>query len=101
MAKYCGMIGFAETVETSPGVWTPQITERKYYGDLNRNSRRLQSANQVNDNIVISNELSIVADKHAIDNFHTIRYAMFKGIKWKVETAELQYPRLILTLGGE
>lgn len=101
MAKYCGMIGFAETVETSPGVWTPQITERKYYGDLNRNSRRLQSANQVNDNIVISNELSIVADKHAIDNFHAIRYAMFKGVKWKVETAELQYPRLILTLGGE
>ena len=54
MGKFYGSIGYAETVETSSGVWVEQITERKYYGDVNRDSRRLQSANQLNDNINVS-----------------------------------------------
>ena len=31
MAKYYGKIGYAETVETAPGVWKEQITERNYF----------------------------------------------------------------------
>ena len=100
MAKYYGKIGYAETVETNPGVWTEQITERSYYGDMIRNTRRLQSAEQVNDNINIANDLSIIADPYAINNFHTMRYAEFMGTKWKISNVEVQYPRLILTLGG-
>lgn len=100
MAKYYGKIGYAETVETNPGVWTEQITERSYYGDMIRNTRRLQSAEQVNDNINIANDLSIIADPYAINNFHTMRYAEFMGAKWKISNVEVQYPRLILTLGG-
>lgn len=100
MAKYCGKIGYATTVETTPGVWSEQIVERKYYGDLTRNSRRLQSPDKVNDDIVIANQLSIVADPYAMSNFHSIRYAEFMGAKWKVSDVEVQYPRLILTLGG-
>lgn len=65
MAKWFGAIGFAETLETAPGVWVEQITERHYYGDVNRNVRRLQGANQVNDDIDISNTISIVADPYA------------------------------------
>lgn len=100
MAKYYGKIGYAETVETNPGVWTEQITERSYYGDMIRNTRRLQSAGQVNDNINIANDLSIIADPYAINNSHTMRYAEFMGAKWKISNVEVQYPRLILTLGG-
>lgn len=100
MAKYCGKIGYATTVETTPGVWSEQIVERKYYGDLTRNSRRLQSPDKVNDDVVITNQLSIVADPYAINNFHSMRYAEFMGAKWKVSDVEVQYPRLILTLGG-
>ena len=100
MAKYYGKIGYAETVETNPGVWTEQITERSDYGDMIRNTRRLQSAEQVNDNINIANDLSIIADPYAINNFHTMRYAEFMGAKWKISNVEVQYPRLILTLGG-
>lgn len=100
MAKYYGKIGYAETVETNPGVWTEQITERSYYGDMIRNTRRLQSAEQVNDNINIANDLSIIADPYAINNFHAMRYAEFMGAKWKISNIEVQYPRLILTLGG-
>ena len=100
MAKFYGKIGYASTVETKPGVYEEQIVERSYYGDLIRNTRRLQSADQVNDDINISNEISIVADPYATNNFHTMRYAIFMGTKWKISNVEVSYPRLILTLGG-
>ena len=100
MAKYYGVIGYAETVETAPGVYEEQITERNYYGELVRNTRRLQTSDQVNDNINIANEISIIADPFATQNFHAMRYIEFMGAKWKITNVEVQYPRLILTLGG-
>lgn len=101
MAKWFGEIGFGETTETSPGVWTETTTSRNYYGDLIRNSRRLQtSSEKVNDDLNISNQLSIVADPYATENFHMMRYATVMGSKWKITDVEVQYPRLILTLGG-
>jgi hypothetical protein len=99
MAKYCGKIGFAVTEETKPGVWTEQMVERRYYGDLTRNTRRLQSSGNLNDNVTISNQISIVADPFANENFHAMRYAEFMGTKWKIASVEVQYPRLILELG--
>lgn len=98
--KWFGTIGYAETVESKPGVWKEQITEREYFGDLIRNSRRLQSTDKVNDNVDISNEISIVSDPYAYENFHSMRYAEFMGAKWKITNVEVQYPRLTLTLGG-
>ena len=65
MAKFYGVIGYAVTEETKPGVWAEKIIERMYYGDLTRNTRRLQSAEQLNDNINVANEISIVADPFA------------------------------------
>ncbi len=100
MAKFFGPIGFAELAETSPGVWDEKITERDYYGDLIRNVRRLQSSDKVNDDINVSNEISIVADPFANENFHSMRYVEFMGAKWKITSVEVQYPRLILTIGG-
>ena len=102
MAKWFGTIGYAETVETSPGVWEEKITTRSYYGELLRNTRRLQSADQLNDNIVVANEISILADPYAMDHFHSIRYVEFSGSLWKVDTVtvETNCPRLTLTLGG-
>lgn len=100
MAKWFGLIGFAETVETTPGIWEEQITTRSYYGDMNKNTRRLQTVDQLNDNINIANELSIVADPYAMDHFHSMRYVEFHGNTWKVSSVEESYPRLVLTLGG-
>lgn len=101
MAKWFGIVGYGITVETKPGVWTEKIVERDYYGDLIRNSRRLQSSSEkVNDDLTISNQLSIVSDPYAYENFHSMRYVKFMGAKWKVTDVEVQYPRLILTLGG-
>lgn len=100
MAKFYGAIGYAETVETAPGVWKEQITERKYYGEMIRNTRRLQTADQLNDNINISNEISIVSDPFAIHNFHSMRYIEYMDAKWKISSVEVRYPRLILSVGG-
>ena len=100
MAKWFGKIGYAVTSETRPGIWEEVIVERNYYGDMTRNSRRLQAASQVNYDININNELSIISDPYAMNSFHTMRYAEFMGTKWKITNVEVQYPRLILSLGG-
>lgn len=99
MAKYYGKIGYAITEEVKPGVWKKRITEREYFGDVIRNTRRLQSSGNLNDNIIVSNEISIVADPFANENFHSILYVEFMGTKWKISNVEVQYPRLILTIG--
>lgn len=100
MAKFYGEIGYITTVEQRPGVWVPKITERLYKGELIRNTRKLQGVDKVNDDINIANDISIVADPFAYENFHSMRYVKFMGTKWKVTGVEVQYPRLLLTLGG-
>ncbi len=100
MAKWYGKVGFSETTETSPGVWEEEITERPYYGDIVRNHKRWESGENLNDNISLQNELSIVSDPYAVQNFHCIRYAEFMGTKWRVTAVDVQYPRLSLSLGG-
>lgn len=98
--KFCGNIGYVQTVEIEPGVWEEKIVERKYFGDVSRKTSRYQSSGGVNDNIVISNNISIVADPYANENFQHMRYVVFMGTKWKIENAEIQYPRIMLSIGG-
>ncbi len=100
MAKFFGAIGYAVTSETRPGVYEEQIIEREYFGDVNRNIRKLENSEHLNDDINISNEISIVSDPFANENFYSMRYAEFMGTKWKITSVEVKYPRLILTLGG-
>lgn len=100
MGKWYGKICYAETVETEPGIWNEEITERVYFGDSIRNTRMLQNSSGINDNLNVGNQISIVADPYAVQNFHAMRYVEFMGSKWKISTVEVQYPRLILTLGG-
>lgn len=101
MAKFYGSIGYSTSVEITPGVWQDQITERKYSGDLIRNTSRWStSSDSTIDDININNQISIIADPYAYQNFHSMKYAEFMGTKWKITNVEVQYPRLILTMGG-
>ena len=102
MAKFFGVVAYAETKETSPGVWTEEITERNYSGDiLENNVRRNANSDSTNDNLVIDTRISIVSDPYAMQHFHSIRYVEFMGVKWNVSSVNPnQRPRLILTLGG-
>lgn len=101
MAKFYGKIGYAKPVQNTPGVWDETIIEKEYYGDLIRNtSRYQQTSSTTNDDINISNNISIVADPYASENFQHMRYVEFMGAKWKISNVEIQYPRIILSIGG-
>lgn len=106
MARFFGEIGYRITAETTPGVWRPQLYTRNYFGDLVKNRSSIysglnsQEIGKVNDDINLSNNISIVADAFAYENFHNIIYVEYLGVRWKVNSVEVQRPRLILTLGG-
>lgn len=103
MPKFYGTIGFVTTKEDpeNPGIWIESTVEKHYCGDLVRNLRRLYTtSNTVNDSINISNEISIVADPYAQQNMYAMRYVVFNGAKWKIETIDVEYPRLRLSIGG-
>lgn len=100
MAKFYGKIGYGATVEKAPGVWEDVITEISYFGDVIRNTRRLQEGEFVNDNLSVNNSISIVADAYANKHFFAIRYVEWMGALWTISDVEVQSPRLLLRLGG-
>ncbi len=100
MAKYYGKIGFAETVESSPGIWEEGIVEHSYYGEIAQNRRNYITGSTINGTLTINNQISILADAYANQNFMNIRYAEFNGSKWKVESISVERPRLVLTLSS-
>lgn len=100
--KFSGKIGFwGEEKEVSPGIWRPEIVEKKYVGEVLRNNRKLQdSNNKQNPNLTINNQISILSDLYARQNWNAIRYVEWNGVKWEVSSIEINYPRLILEIGG-
>ena len=100
MAKWFGKIGYVVTEETEPGVWEETITEREYFGDMTSDRRKRQNSGEVNDDINLSNVISIVADPFAYQNCSNMAYVEIMGSKWKISDVEVQRPRLILTVGG-
>lgn len=102
VAKFYGEIGYGETVEDPPGsgVWVDVIVERKYYGDVIRNTRKLQEGEYLNNDLSVSNSISIVADAYANEHFFAIRYIRWAGALWTIYEVEAQRPRLLLRLGG-
>lgn len=105
MARFHGTIGFIRTEEydpvNHPSVWRETSTERDYYGTVMRNTRRWdQNSNSSNDNLVINNTISIVADTYANENIGAMKYVRWNGCLWSITNIELQRPRIILTIGG-
>lgn len=100
--KFYGQVGFAKTVEepVGSGVWVDKVFERNYYGDVNRITRRLDQNQQRNDDINVSNEISIVSDPFITQNIPWIKYVKWNCAAWKVSSVEVQFPRLILSIGG-
>ena len=105
MAKYYGKVGYVDTIETDPvnhpGVIAEAvIDEHYYYGDILQNNRRFEKGDGLNDDLNIRNEISILADPFAMKHFAKIRYIEWLGSRWKVTDVKVEYPRLILTVGG-
>lgn len=101
MAKFYGPIGYAETNETSPGVWTSEIVEQNAVGDVLRMpSNWSTNSESTNDDLKFSGQISIIADSYVLSHYSSMKYVVFMGAKWKVTDVNPQHPRLILTLGG-
>lgn len=103
MAKWYGKIGYVESVEDEerPGVWVNKVTEREYYGDVIKHTNRWSSSSDsTNDNLTLNNQISVISDTFAEENFRFMKYIEFMGAKWKIDSADVQRPRLILTMGG-
>ena len=101
--KFSGMIGFELGMiedPDRPGVFNPGIVEKHFKGDVLNRTSRWQSSETVNDNFNVSNRISVVSNKFLDDNLSSIKYIVFKGVKWKVNSITLQPPRLILEMGG-
>lgn len=101
MAKFYGKVGYLSTEETSPDVYSEVLTERLYKGDVLRNQKRYQASEGLNDDVIVNNSISIVADNYAYENAFAIKYVQWMGVLWKVTSIEIQRPRIILSLGGK
>lgn len=100
MTKFFGEIGFSQTTETAPGVFTDSIEPREYYGDIERQGRRWENSETVNDDLIINNYISVLADDFAYENVGNMKWVSALGSKWKIKSVEMAYPRIKLTLGG-
>lgn len=100
MSKFSGMIGYGMDGEIVDGVWSPEIVERHYYGDVIENIAKQDATEYLNDDIALQNQISILADPYAYQNFASIKYIEYMGVRWKVKSIRVQRPRLILTIGG-
>lgn len=99
MARFYGPVGYVKSVETAPGVWEDSVTEHNSGGDVLRSGRRLNSGENLNDNLSAVNTFSLLIDGYATENLFAIRYIKWMGSYWKVSTVEIQVPRLLLTIG--
>lgn len=102
MARFYGPIGFVDTIEDPPdsGIWIEVPIERKYRGEISRNTRRWDNGEHLNKNLNISNTISIVADPYISNHLNSIRYIKWLGGYWEVSSVDVAYPRLTLSIGG-
>lgn len=98
--KFYGTIGFGYEEETAPGVIENKYEERQVYGDVLSNVRRWDTDSDVNDDLNVTNRISIVANRFFFEHMGMMKYVVWNGTKWKIKSAEIVRPRILLTLGG-
>ena len=103
MARYYGRIGFLrEEIESEdrPSRYVPVMEERFYSGELWKNTTNQQTAEKPVDDFGINNDISIVADAYALNNFSSMKYVEFMGTLWEVRSVTVEHPRLRISFGG-
>ena len=80
------------------------MIEKPCRGDLIKNIGRNEPSGEVHDDLSLANQVNIVADPYAMEHLGVMRYLKFSfpkiGGVWKINSAELIYPRVKLELGG-
>lgn len=98
--KFYGPIGFSAQIEMEPGIWQDKIVARMYFGDIKKNYRSYTSTSEMNDKIRIGSTLiSVVSDGYLDKHIGEMRYVEYLGVRWKIQSIEVSYPRVEITLG--
>lgn len=103
MPKFYDAVGYAESREGTgdrEGIMEDVVIERRYFGDVLRNTRKWESGSDILDNFRVNNQISVMADDYAYEHFYAIKYVKWMGTYWTVTNIEVQRPRLLLTIGG-
>lgn len=101
--KFSGMIGFwVGDEKIKDGVYKSSIVEKQYTGDILKNNRRFQQVeNQQNENLQVTARISVISNLYMQTNWHSIKYVVWNGVKWKVNSVDItSQPRAIIELGG-
>ena len=101
MAKYRKL---SRTSSQRKALLRGQVTQLLVNGKIvttEANRWDIQPSGGVNDDLNSNHSVSVIMDPFMSENYQLIKYVRFMGVAWKVKTAELSYPRIKLTLGGE
>lgn len=101
--RWCGKIGFdVQTYDNDKRRWVSSIVEKEYKGDVIKvfNAQIVGQSDSINENPVITNKFSIIANAFANEHYSTIRYLEYMGVKLKVKNISVETPRLVLSVGG-
>lgn len=100
MAKYCDIIGFCISEDQGNGIFKDRILEKRYKGEIIRQSANNVQNDNLNGDLILNARINILADPYTIRYIGTIKYAYYMNVCWKVTSFELQYPRILISLGG-
>lgn len=83
------------------GVWEETIVEKTIYPEILREyaSRSQQSDSAITD-LHLASRFSVVMDPFIRDNLKSVRYVTYLSSRWAVDSIEIVYPRVILTIAG-
>lgn len=100
--KYSGKLGFVVEAETEPGVYETVTNEVDVKGDIKgiAPGYTVNDSNSMNPEFNLKCKISFIASPQVLSNLGYMRYAIYKGQKWKVTSAIPNGPRIIITLGG-
>lgn len=100
MSRFSGKLGFVMTRETEEGVWLEDFVELPAKGTIRSLYVRNDNNASVNSNLRLTNEVSILLDSKIQTYLNTLKYVIWKGSKWEVQSIGVNYPRLTIHLGG-
>ena len=100
MSRFSGKLGFVMTQETEEGVWLENFVELSAKGTIRSLYVRNDNNTTVNTNLRLTNEISILLDSKIQTYLETLKYVVYKGSKWEVQSIGVNYPRLTINLGG-
>lgn len=100
MSRFSGKLGFVITRETEEGVWLEDVAEIPVKGTIRSLWVRNDNNASVNTDLRLTNEISVLMDTKIKTHLETLKYVVWKGLKWEVQSVGVNYPRLTINLGG-